>query len=123
LDGFSGIFGCEPSHKQCQLAVECHFDGSPINPLHVFRSVSAATIYFHNKFRVLHEFSSRSGGQAKWRRESRLPSLSLNYWWFLRSFADALGLFAFEGLLAADVYLDLLRLGFGFLRQLDPQAI
>src|SRR5208337_342755 len=39
----------------------------------------------------------------------------------LCGFASALRLFAFQRLLAADVYLDLLRLGFGFLRQLDLQ--
>src|SRR3981081_1090613 len=38
-----------------------------------------------------------------------------------RGFGHALRLFAFERLLAANVYLDLLRLGFGFLCQLDLQ--
>jgi hypothetical protein len=64
LDGFDGILGCEPSHKQCQLAVKCHLDGSPINPLHVLSGMGAATIYFHNKFGAFHEFSSRSGSVA-----------------------------------------------------------
>src|ERR1700674_3191888 len=69
------------------------------------------------------------------RRCSRLP-LSLRFVWgratrpsnqakpgqlSLRGFGHALRLFAFEHLLAADIYLDLLRLGFGFLRQLDLQ--
>src|SRR6267378_976819 len=39
----------------------------------------------------------------------------------LRGFGHALRLFAFKRLLSADVYLDLLRLGFSFLRQLDLQ--
>jgi hypothetical protein len=64
LDGFDGIFGCELPHHQCQLAVKCHLDGSPINPLHVLSGMGAATIYFHNKFGAFHEFSSRSGSVA-----------------------------------------------------------
>src|SRR6266536_5761542 len=69
LDRLDSVFGCEPSHKQCQLTVGCRLEGSPINPLHVFRGVRTATVHFHNKFGVLHEFSSRSGWQVK--REAR----------------------------------------------------
>jgi hypothetical protein len=58
-NGFDGILGCEPSHKQCQLAVKCHLDGSPINPLHVLGGMGTATIYFHNKFDSSEEFMGK----------------------------------------------------------------
>jgi|SRR5216684_3759764 len=57
LDGFDRVLGCESSHNERQLPVGSGLDGSQVNPLHVLRGVSAAAIYFHNKFRVFHSLS------------------------------------------------------------------
>jgi hypothetical protein len=56
LDRFDGILGRESSHNERQRPVGSGLDGSQINPLHVLRGVSAAAIYFHYKFGVLHSF-------------------------------------------------------------------
>ena len=56
MDGFDRVLGCESSHNERQLPVGSGLDGSQINPLHVLRGVSAAAIYFHYKFGVLHSF-------------------------------------------------------------------
>jgi hypothetical protein len=37
----------ESSHHQCQLTIGCHLDGSPINPLHVFRGAGRARFTEH----------------------------------------------------------------------------
>jgi hypothetical protein len=57
LDGFDSILGGESPHNKRQLPVECHLDRTHIDPLNVFKSMSAAAIYFHNKFGVLHSLS------------------------------------------------------------------
>src|ERR1039458_4444760 len=83
LDRLDGVFGCEPSHNQCQLTVGCHLDGSPINPLHIFSGVSAATVHFHNKLGGFHSFSLllfyaeeryTAQREARRRRSEPLPS-------------------------------------------------
>jgi|SRR5580704_771355 hypothetical protein len=58
LDGLYGVFRRESSHNQCQLAVGCGLDGSPVNALNIFGSACAATVHFHKKLRVFHGFSS-----------------------------------------------------------------
>jgi hypothetical protein len=116
LDGFDGIVGCEPSDKQCQLAIKCHLDGSPINPLHVLGGMGTATIYFHNKFSVFHEFSSRSGWHAKWRRE-KPPPISLTDYCSCAALPTPLG-----SLPSGVFWLPTFTLiCFGLLRQLDLQ--
>jgi hypothetical protein len=50
------VFGRKSPHNQCQLTVGCRLDGSPINSLHVFGGVGAATVHFHNKFGIFHSF-------------------------------------------------------------------
>src|SRR5882762_135206 len=57
LDRFDSVFSGEPPHKQCQLAVGCSLDGSPIHSLHIFRGASTSTVHFHNKLDVFHSFS------------------------------------------------------------------
>ena len=113
LEGFDSVFGREPAHNHCHLAVGCHVDGRRINSLNIFRDPSTTSIHFHKKFDVLHGLflplgiDKQMGGAI-----NRLPSLSL-----ARGLCGlALGL-GFEDLLAANVNLDLLRLGFVLLGQ------
>ena len=54
LHGFNRVFRCKSPHHQRQLAVGCCLDGKPINPQHVLRGMSTATVDFHNKLDVFH---------------------------------------------------------------------
>jgi hypothetical protein len=57
LERFDGVFGCESSHHECQLAVGGRLDGSPVNPLHELRCERAASVQFHNKLSIFHGLS------------------------------------------------------------------
>jgi hypothetical protein len=54
LDGFDGVFRRKSSHNQCQLAVGCQLDGSPIYPLHIRRGAISTPAQFHDKLGVVH---------------------------------------------------------------------
>jgi hypothetical protein len=62
LYGFGSIFGSELSHGQRQLPIACRLNGSPINPLYVLGGTTTATVYFYDKFGVLHSFSPAGFG-------------------------------------------------------------
>ena len=57
LNGFDSAFGRTFPHNQRQLTAGCRLDGSPINPLHVFRWPGTTAVNFHDKFRLFHGFS------------------------------------------------------------------
>jgi hypothetical protein len=112
LDGFCSVFGRESSHPQRQLAAGRHLDGSPIDPLHEGRGPSGAVAHSYNKSNGFHGSSlsieKRTRGEKNAFRFSRQA--------YLRGLAVH---FRFQALFAAGIYLDLLRLGFGFFGQLD----
>lgn len=55
MDGFGNVFGLESAHNQGQRTVGSHLDGTPVNSQDVFSVVSTDSLYFYNKFDILHE--------------------------------------------------------------------
>jgi Phage integrase family len=58
VHGLDSIFGCEPSHNQCQFAVLGSLYWSPVNPLYVLWNTTANTNHFDNKFTSLHDLTT-----------------------------------------------------------------
>src|SRR2546421_11564791 len=94
-----------------------------MDPLHILRGANTAMIYLHNKLDVFHRSfvlppADRHKMTNKTGADLKPPPVSLTSYLALGGLAVDFG---FEGLIAANINLDLLGLGFRLLGQIDLQ--